>query len=79
MRDEIKNNNSKIIADALLKGKAKFVWLTDVTGRPVKVLTESLHKNETIFINAGNEVDYNPNRHKTTSPPFKGGERGVVL
>lgn len=72
MKDEMRTRNTRIILNALLNGKAEFVWLTDVTGKPLKVLRESLHKNETTFYDAGNDVDYNPNRHLRTSSPFKG-------
>lgn len=72
MKDEVRIRNNKIILNALLSSKAEYVWLKDVTGKPVRVLRESLHKNETTFYDAGNDVDYNPNRHLRTSSPFKG-------
>lgn len=72
-------SNTKIISNALLKGKAEFVWLKDSTGKLVKVLRESLHRNETTFYNAGNDVDYDQSRHQKTSSPFKGEDRGEVL
>ncbi|QQS35752.1 MAG: hypothetical protein IPM56_16145 [Ignavibacteriales bacterium] len=43
--------------------KNKFVWLKDITGKPVRVLKESLHKYELSFLAAGNDVAFDSKRH----------------
>jgi len=77
MDRKTKASNSRIISHALLKGEAEFVWLTDVADKPVRVLKESLHKDETIFYNAGNDVDFDPARHKRSASPLGRGTEGV--
>lgn len=67
-------NNARIIANALLSGKAEYVWLVDKAGRHVKVLKESLHKNEIIFFDAGNEVDFDSKRHTKSPLPLGKGK-----
>jgi len=66
-----KIRNTKIIANALLKGLAKYVWLKDVNDKPVKVLVETLHKDERRFLRSG-DVTFDPGRHKTSSPYGRG-------
>jgi hypothetical protein len=66
-----KINNTRIIANALLKGLAKYVWLKDVNGKPVKVLVESLHENERRFLRSG-DVIFDPARHELSSPRGRG-------
>ena len=46
MAYKIKRDNTKIIANALLKGLAEYVWLKTAAGKSIRVLKETLHKDE---------------------------------